>query len=48
MDLESLMCERPDYLAGLLLVRVPSKELTCDHNYYYYYWEYNDYDYEQN
>lgn len=46
-DLESLMCDRPMHLAGFLLVRLPTRDLTCDHDYYYYYFEGDYIDYDQ-
>ena len=42
-DLTSLKCKRPEFLAGKPIVRVPVKEFTCDHDYYYYY---DDYEYD--
>ncbi len=42
VDLQEVRCQRPDYLYGRPLVRVPKRELTCDHDYYYYYDEYEE------
>ncbi len=39
VDLHLVTCIRPDYLNGRQLVRIPMRELTCDHDYYYYYEE---------
>lgn len=42
VDLEQVRCQRPDYLHDRPLVRIPRRELTCDHDYYYYYDEYEE------
>ena len=42
VDLDQVRCQRPEYLYGRPLVRVPKRELTCDHDYYYYYDEYEE------
>jgi len=43
-DLTSLRCHRPDKLNGRPVIRIPIRDLTCDHDYYYYY---TYYDYEK-
>jgi hypothetical protein len=35
-DVKQLLCHRPDFLKRVPMVRVPLREFTCDHDYYYY------------
>lgn len=41
-DLAQLRCARPDFLNDREIVRVPLREFTCDHDYYYYYEYYEE------
>ena len=41
-DISSLRCSRPEFLLDRLIIRVPMREFSCDHDYYYYYEYYTD------